>query len=183
MYRFRIYGCIVHRKKRIFNSLNGPFPQKSKGLTLKLFIKYIWSLTFLEKDSNLSLKEKSILSYILQNEKISNKEAREFLDISKHEATDTFNLLLDKKYIEKFGNGKGTHYKLKFSKDDEKIKKLDSKIKDIELNIKSTEDKISKLNSENEKVKKEIIKKQKDLAPHEQYILQKTSEIIEKITD
>ena len=89
------------------------------------FIFRFWKTNILEKDSNLSLKEKSILSYILQNEKITNKEAREFLDISKHEATDTFNILLDKKYIEKFGNGKGTHYKLKFSKDDEKIKKLE----------------------------------------------------------
>lgn len=117
-YEFQNPGELRISKSDFFK---GEYSKPRNNIIQEIF--RFWKTNILEKDSNLSLKEKSILSYILQNEKITNKEAREFLDISKHEATDTFNLLLDKKYIEKFGNGKGTHYKLKFSKDDEKIKK------------------------------------------------------------
>lgn len=78
-----------------------------------MFIFKFWNTNILVEMSNISSKEKSILEYILKNEKITNKDARENLKISKHEATDSFNSLLEKKYIEKFGNGKGTYYKIK----------------------------------------------------------------------
>lgn len=100
------------------------------------FIFRFWSANIIEVDNMMTLKEKKILEYILKHNKITNKDAREKLDFSKHEATDTFNFLLEKKYIEKLGIGKGTYYKLNLNENEEKIKMLEN-ISEIIENIKN----------------------------------------------
>lgn len=85
-----------------------------------------WNTGIIENIDNLTPEEKKVLEFILKNKKISNKEAREKLDFSKHGATDMFNNLIQKEYIEKIGSGKGTYYIMKYSEDDKKIRIIEN---------------------------------------------------------
>jgi len=44
--------------------------------------------------------------------------------MTKHEATDTFNRLLEKEYIQKKGTGRGTFYVMKYSEEKQRMKLL-----------------------------------------------------------
>lgn len=90
------------------------------------FIFRFWNTGIIDNCIGTNLEEKRILEYLVKNNTITNKEAREKLGLSKHEATDTCNKLLHKKYIEKIGTGKGTYYQLKYSEDEKKMKLLEN---------------------------------------------------------
>ncbi|MGF7140032.1 hypothetical protein [Roseimarinus sediminis] len=58
----------------------------------------------------LSLELKRILLYLLDNEKISRKEAMELLDFGETKTKEIFNEMLDKKLIERQDKGRSTFY-------------------------------------------------------------------------
>ena len=77
------------------------------------FLFKFWDTSEIENATDLKEKEKEILGYIIKNKQINNKIAREELELTKHEATDSFNDLIKKEYIQKNGIGRGTFYTIK----------------------------------------------------------------------
>ncbi len=88
------------------------------------FILRFWDTSEIENATDLDDQEKDILKHIMKYKQINNKTAREGLSMTKHEATDTFNRLLEKEYIEKKGTGRGTFYVMKYSEEKQRMKLL-----------------------------------------------------------
>lgn len=89
------------------------------------FILKFWNTSEIENLDNINDIEKKILSFIIKHKKINNQTAREKLNLTKHEATDNFNSLLEKKLIIKLGRGRGTNYFMNYSKDSLRIQALE----------------------------------------------------------
>ncbi len=60
------------------------------------------------------LKIKSILLFLVDNEKKSRKEAVSLLKIGDTKAKELFNVLLEKKLIERKGQGRSAFYSIQF---------------------------------------------------------------------
>lgn len=89
------------------------------------FILKFWNTSEIENLKDVTETEKKILSFIIKYKKISNQIARGRLGLTKHEATDCFNLLLKKELISKAGTGRGTYYIMNYSEDKLKIQLLE----------------------------------------------------------
>lgn len=99
------------------------------------FILKFWNTSEIETLDNINEIEKKILSFIIKYKKINNQTAREKLNLTKHEATDNFNSLLEKKLIIKSGRGRGTNYFMNYSEDKLRIQALEEidKLKELLL--------------------------------------------------
>ena len=64
-------------------------------------------------DDRLRPEEKKILLYLLNNKKISRKEAVLLLDCKETKVKELFNKLISKSLVERKGKGRSTHYCLK----------------------------------------------------------------------
>lgn len=60
--------------------------------------------------NQLSIEEKKILAYILDNEKISRKEAIDLLNLGETKIKEIFGEMLIKKLIARHGKGRSTYY-------------------------------------------------------------------------
>lgn len=99
------------------------------------FILKFWNTSEIENLDNINEIEKKILSFIIKYKTINNQTAREKLNLTKHEATDNFNSLLEKKLIIKSGRGRGTGYFMNYSEDKLRIQALEEidKLKELLL--------------------------------------------------
>ena len=66
----------------------------------------------------LANEEQNILLYLLDNQKLSRKEAVEILELQKTKVHEILSALVDKKLIKREGQGRGTYYKLLESEDE-----------------------------------------------------------------
>ena len=72
---------------------------------------------------------------MIKFEKITNKDVRDNFGLKKHEIVELFNTLIEKDYIERVGAGRGAHYIIKYSSENDKkirdILKINEKIEKI----------------------------------------------------
>ncbi len=61
----------------------------------------------------LTLEEKKVLLFLLENEKVSRKDVVNLLGVKETKAKEIFNILINKKLIERKGKGRSTYYVLK----------------------------------------------------------------------
>jgi len=66
----------------------------------------------------LEIEEKKVLLYLLDNEKITRKEALELLGYGETKTKEILKTLLKKDLIERYGQGRNTHYKLSKTADE-----------------------------------------------------------------
>ena len=64
----------------------------------------------------LTLEEKKVLLFLLENEKVSRKDVVNLLGVKETKAKEIFNILINKKLIERKGKGRSTYYVLQMSK-------------------------------------------------------------------
>lgn len=62
------------------------------------------------------------MEYVLKNLRITNVQARENLNLKKHEAADLFNKLIEKGYLQRNGIGRGIYYTLNCSEEESKTR-------------------------------------------------------------
>jgi len=60
----------------------------------------------------LTFEEKKILLFLLDNEKISRKDAVNLLGVKETKVKEIFNMLIGKRLIERKGKGRSTYYVL-----------------------------------------------------------------------
>lgn len=88
------------------------------------FIFKFWNISLIQNMKLDTEEEKKVMEYVIKNLKITNLKAREELGLTKHTATDTFNNLLNKDYLERKGSGKGIYYILRCSEEENRTRFL-----------------------------------------------------------
>lgn len=113
-------GTGIPKVLKVTNERKFKFPEiEDNG---KKFIFRFWNTSLLDKLILENEKERLILEYVLKNLRITNVQARENLNLKKHEAADLFNKLIEKGYLQRNGIGRGIYYTLNCSEEESKTR-------------------------------------------------------------
>ena len=113
-------GSGIPKILKVTNERKFKFPEiEDDG---KKFIFKFWNTSLLDELVLENEKERLIVEYVLKNLRITNTQARENLNLKKHEAADLFNRLIEKGYLERNGVGRGIYYTLNCSEEEAKTR-------------------------------------------------------------